>query len=416
MRGILLSILLLAAVALAIHWFTDSPDVENRTDANLSPSDSSPRSWSLSGVVRSSNGRPLANARVQVLVKRGKIIEELEAQTNREGSYVFLLNAVTNASTLERSTMEISVLAHAPGYQFGEEFFTDEFLDFLQGTDTAMSLDLALVPATALRGRVQTHRGAAVSCVVVRAIGPSPFESYAETDENGQYTLYVHERGTFQVGLECDFERSATSVQVSLGDDVVIPTFKLPDWASISGMVVLPRGLAAPNLLVIASGGPIGSRDFEVGTSCTTDAQGRFVLHSGASGVYEVQIGGTLDPSTVAEVRGGDEGVRLVRSEATLSIRIVASDGSGFPGAELCVEGGEPASDEEARRFIAGELEEESALDNYEAFWMNSSATDEFFGKPGSVWKITAHAAHVSASKTVVLESPRTEVILRLTE
>ena len=413
MRRIFLFLALIVVAALAIYWFTDSPDVENRPDANSSARDSSLGSWRLTGVVRDLERRPLTEARVQVWVSRGNmIIEKLDNRTQRDGSYAFHLNAVTEASFSERSTMEIRVRADSPGYDFDEHF-----LDFRRHKNTATSLDPALSPAAVLRGSVQSHDGIAVSCVDVHAVGPQ-MKAEGRTDANGRYVLYVYEEGSFQVGLACDFNTSVTPVRVSLGDDVVVPMKVLPEWASISGTAVLLNGVAASNLTIDCASGwkEMPPHEYVEATSCTTDARGRFVLHTRITDPVELSIAENLDPSMSADAKGGDTDVRLIRGEVALLIRIVGEDGSEFSGASLSVTGGEPRTDEQARRVIAGELEED-ALHNYTGMGESFSApTTEFFGKPGTVWKIAAHAGDLRASKTITLESPRTEVILRLAE
>lgn len=302
----------LTAVALYARWYTSLPPPPPTTGV-------------VNGtVIDQSTGQPLGGVGVSLLENAG-----FKATTNNTGG--FQLSGVPAGSF----TLQASLAGYQPA-SLGIQTVAGQTL-------TVGPIGLAPIPTTAnLKGTIKNNSGQLLQNVVVTAGSRSTL-----TDANGNYLLTGIAPGTASVTASLSgYQTVSTSVAFSAGvtylfSPTLYPSSVPPPATTLQGIVI-----------DAATGNPIvGASAVLKGVTQTTDANGKFVFASAATGAFTLSISAAGYQSAVVSgsiVAGlNDLGkVPLVAAPATTTLQgsVLSDQGNAIAGATVAIAGGPSAT------------------------------------------------------------------------
>ena len=229
---------------------------------------------SLGGVVTTSNGTPVPNARVYAVPVPLNTALVVAVSTNSSGQYTI--------PSLPVGTWTIH--AAAPGYREG----TTASFTVSQGANTAPTLQLAI--AGIVTGTVTDANGfpLANASVAIVPSGASSAIATLTTNSSGQYTFQSVPLGSYLIrGSESGYVGATSAAFTVNGGSNTAPTLKLTKivYASLTGVITDPNGNPIANARVYAV--PIAPT-LGSAVAVTTNAIGQYTIPSLPIGTFSI--------------------------------------------------------------------------------------------------------------------------------
>jgi len=226
---------------------------------------------SIEGTVRSRNGEPLADVYVGASILLDGVSRRFSTKTDKEGHYRLeklpagkcLVSASVKIDGSFRTLMEwIQLAAGAVVYK-----------DFQEG-------------AVSLFGSVrEAGTGAPIADVSVRA--QSPMSGSAKTDEHGQWQLLNLMTGDYTIVVSKDGYGIEFLRRIEVGGAGRCLDIELRPAADLVLTVTGPDGRPYQGRMYVGFQSAVEGEGTRVGTSVTTDENGRAIYRQALPGVYE---------------------------------------------------------------------------------------------------------------------------------
>jgi hypothetical protein len=266
---------------------------------------------SISGVVRSDDGKPAHGVRVTAMAREMRSFLDAQDVSGPDGRYrLAALPAARITVTADRSR----------GFSFGMEDTPNQKTVPLAEGEQKTGIDLVVGPAgLAIKGVTVTPDGKPVVGAMVsasperdgRAFRGNARDLKAYSDMDGNFSLGDLSRGTYTVWAIHPEHPEAEAKAVTPGQGVL--QLKFPASASVAGMVVTPDGKPAPHYSITMLPGPPpnekpeerrrrqGMNSFDMPTQQVQNPSGAFELLRLAGGSHELVVN-TADGATASQV------------------------------------------------------------------------------------------------------------------
>ncbi len=281
----------------------------------------------VTGIVRDSDGQPVAGA-----VVSSKPVCEEASRTDEQGRFKVTWRPFS-------SIRSILILARDTEH---------DLAGLAEVEDQARPVEVTLTPAFVVRGRITDPNGKAISAATVslRASMPGWRTDAAPavfTDANGFYEAHAIPAPTenFRYRLEVSAEGFGPAEHGELPFDTaqdrqveVSPIVLTPADRSISGVVVDANGTPVAGVPIFVTG-PRGSNTAgQPRHQSSSDEQGKFTVHGVCAGPLRIQAGLGSRPGGAGflDANGGDRDVEVVLGRRGVHIGIKPLLGKPLPG------------------------------------------------------------------------------------
>ncbi|MGE3352626.1 MAG: sigma-70 family RNA polymerase sigma factor [Planctomycetota bacterium] len=289
--------------------------------------------WWLEGVVRDSQGVPIAAAEVRLAVRVEHTGLEAPAVTHSDaaGGYRFGLGDLRVLPAIDRERLRLILEGWAPGRVPQRVFLTLPHADSTRELCARHHLELS--PGRTIEGRVCTENGKPVADAEVRIRATEPDGSEprdTETDRDGRYRMPLSIRGRVTLTASSPLLGRAVWSGPLDGDgdsDRTAPDLVLRPLPAVAARVVFADGAPAAGI-ELWLGQQLGPGMIRNCAASTTDAAGRVAFRSVAPGRYQVHSPSFSAGRVLAEIDTGAPEERIVLRAMHL-VRVTFVDAQG---------------------------------------------------------------------------------------